>query len=325
MPSGLEGPSLSFLFKLFYLQLLHFRDRKILQSINEPLSVNAPTVQRSQLGQPVTASLQDEDAYITVDRSELVGRHIVEQLAKGDSIPVLDIVQRHHKVSFYLGDITDEQGMLDILKKSGITYIVQNALLPQGAKDLSIYVKINIEGTRAVISVAIAASVHRLVHTSSTSITFDGTDVMNVDERVPYPEKLFDAYNDAQEVSGTRDSPTEGGLIPRPSYSSATSSEPLHCALPPICATTEYHCGLCSSAQPLSPYVTPPPNAESILSAFNTPFDPHELGHPAIHSRSNGQAFFIAIRGLSYILDFTGVYDEYEQRLSSPEVQGVYK
>ncbi|KIN97953.1 hypothetical protein M404DRAFT_31764 [Pisolithus tinctorius Marx 270] len=182
MPSGLEGPSLSFLFKPFYLQLPHFRDREFLQSINEPLSVNVPTVQRSRSGRPVTTSLQDEDAYITVDRSELVGRHVVEQLAKGDSIPVSDIVQRHHEVSFYLGDITDERGVLDILKKLGITYIVQNALLPQGAKDLSIYVKINIEGTGAVVGVAIAASVHRLVHTSSASVTFDGTDVMNINE-----------------------------------------------------------------------------------------------------------------------------------------------
>ncbi|KAI6139490.1 hypothetical protein BKA82DRAFT_3988469 [Pisolithus tinctorius] len=116
------------------------------------------------------------------DQSELVSRHIVEQLAKGDSIPMLDIMQRHHKVSFYLGDITDEWSVLDILKKLGVTYIVQNALLPQGVKDLSIYVKINIKGTRAVVGMAITASVHRLVHTSSTSVTFDGTDVMNINK-----------------------------------------------------------------------------------------------------------------------------------------------
>ncbi|KAI6155838.1 hypothetical protein BKA82DRAFT_3922871, partial [Pisolithus tinctorius] len=91
--------------------------------------------------------LQDEDAYITVDRSELVGRHIVERLANGDSIPVLDIVQRHHEVSFYSGDTTDEWDMLDILERSGITYIVQNALLRRGAEDPSVYSWGYVEGT----------------------------------------------------------------------------------------------------------------------------------------------------------------------------------
>ncbi|KIO03135.1 hypothetical protein M404DRAFT_27420 [Pisolithus tinctorius Marx 270] len=171
MPSGLDGPSLSLLFKLFYLQLPHFRDRELLQSINESLSVDALTVQRSRSGRPMTASLQDEDAYITVDRSELVGRHVVERLAKGDSIPVSDIVQRHHEVSFYSGDTTDERDVLDILERSGVTYIVQNALLRRGAKDPSVYFRGYVEGTRAVIEAAIAAGVLR------------------------YLEEPFDAYN----------------------------------------------------------------------------------------------------------------------------------
>ncbi|KAI6149386.1 hypothetical protein BKA82DRAFT_4353459 [Pisolithus tinctorius] len=96
-----------------------------------------------------------------------------------------------------------------------------------------------------------------------------------------------------------------------PKSTMAVFIESLHCALPPICAATKYHCTIHGSMWKLDPYVTPPPNAESILSTFNTPFNPHELEHPAIHSRSNGQAFFVAIRGLGYILDFTGVYNEY--------------
>ncbi|KAI5988118.1 hypothetical protein F5J12DRAFT_970669, partial [Pisolithus orientalis] len=82
---------------------------------------------------------------------------------------------------------------------------------------------------------------------------------------------------------------TGDGLIPCTSCSPTTLSKPkldlkgatavfiksLHHTLPPICATTEYHCILHSSLQLLSPYVTPPPNAESILSMFNTSFDPH--------------------------------------------------
>ncbi|KAI6141487.1 3-beta hydroxysteroid dehydrogenase/isomerase family-domain-containing protein, partial [Pisolithus tinctorius] len=256
------------------------------------------------------------------------GRCIIEQLARGDAVPVLDIVQRHHgHASFYLEDITDEQDVLDILNKLGATYIVQNALLRRGAKDPSVYFRGYVEGTQAVIDAAIAASVHKLVYTSSAGVVFDSTDIMNVDERVPYLEKPFNAYNDSKAqgekivleangkdglltfvlrpagVFGPRDGQIGGSgslfdctydgnivctillagdkLVPPPSYSSTMSSEPrldpegttaklnesLHCALPPICATTEYHC----SMRTLSPYVTPTPNTESILSTFNTP------------------------------------------------------
>ncbi|KAI6141066.1 hypothetical protein BKA82DRAFT_4362633 [Pisolithus tinctorius] len=124
-------------------------------------------------------------------------------------------------------------------------------------------------------------------------------------------------------------------LVPPPSYSSTTLSEPrldpegataklnesLHRALPPICVTTEYHC----LTRTLSPYVTPTPNTESILSAFNTPFDPHEVECLTVRSRVEGQAFFITDREAFYLWDLTGAHDEHEQRLSSLELQSTYE
>ncbi|KAI6141486.1 hypothetical protein BKA82DRAFT_3986249 [Pisolithus tinctorius] len=128
-------------------------------------------------------------------------------------------------------------------------------------------------------------------------------------------------------------------LIPPPSYSPTMLSEPkldpkcamrklnkpLHHVLPPICATTKHHCALYSSTLLLSPYLTPLPNAESILSAFSTPFNPHEQEHPAIYPRCGRQAFFITGGGPFSILDITGLYNEHEQGLSSPKVQSTYK
>ncbi|KAI6153019.1 hypothetical protein BKA82DRAFT_3952468, partial [Pisolithus tinctorius] len=207
--------------------------------------------------------------------SEFIEQHSIKQLAKGDTISVLDIVQRHCSVLFGLGS--------------------------RGTRDLSVYVKINIEGTRAVFDAAVTAGIHRLIYTSSTGVVINGTNVLNVNEQVPFLEKSFNVYNDAQEMFGPGDHQIEDGsyrayhhcqahiqisdnrgrLVPPASYSSTTSSEPrldpegaaaklnksLHCALPPICATTKYH----HSAQTLSPYVTPTLNTESILSVFNTP------------------------------------------------------
>jgi sterol-4alpha-carboxylate 3-dehydrogenase (decarboxylating) len=36
------------------------------------------------------------------------------------------------------------------------------------------------------------------VYTSSAGVVFDGGDVINLDERAPFPEKPFDAYNDSK-------------------------------------------------------------------------------------------------------------------------------
>ncbi|KAI6140031.1 hypothetical protein BKA82DRAFT_3960177, partial [Pisolithus tinctorius] len=123
------------------------------------------------------------DTYLTANQSEFIGRQTIEQLARGDTVPVLDIVQRHHgHVLLCSGDTTDERDVLDILERSGVTYIVQNALLWRGTKDPSVYFRGYVEGTQAVIEAAIAAGVHKLVYMSSAGVVLDSTDVVNVDE-----------------------------------------------------------------------------------------------------------------------------------------------
>ncbi|KAF9231507.1 hypothetical protein BU15DRAFT_90891 [Melanogaster broomeanus] len=115
-------------------------------------------------------SSQQKDVYLVIGGSGFVGRHI-----------------RHHDVPFYSGDITNERQVFDAIHKSGTTCIIHTASPTHGAKDPSIYHKVNVEGTQAVINAAVAAGV-----------VFDGNDVINLDERAPYPEKPFDAYNESK-------------------------------------------------------------------------------------------------------------------------------
>lgn len=70
---------------------------------------------------PETMSVQRKDAYLVIGGSGFVGRHIVEQLvARGDVVSVFDVVQRHHDVPFYSGDITSEQSVLDAIRKASL-------------------------------------------------------------------------------------------------------------------------------------------------------------------------------------------------------------
>ncbi|EIW81397.1 C-3 sterol dehydrogenase [Coniophora puteana RWD-64-598 SS2] len=159
---------------------------------------------------------KQRENFLVIGGSGFVGRHIVDRiLARGDAAAVFDIVQRHHDVPFYSGDICDEGQLIDAIKKSGATCIIHTASPPHGAKDPSIYYKVNVDGTKAVIAAAIACGIRKLVYTSSAGVIFDGNDVVNVDERVPYPEKPFDDYNDSKAKGETvvLEANGKGGLL----------------------------------------------------------------------------------------------------------------
>ena len=60
----------------------------------------------------------EKDNYIVIGGSGFLGRHIVEALLnRGDSVSVLDIVQRYHDVPFYSADISVQSQVEDAFRK----------------------------------------------------------------------------------------------------------------------------------------------------------------------------------------------------------------
>ncbi|CAL1713068.1 unnamed protein product [Somion occarium] len=144
-------------------------------------------------------SSSTRDIYFVIGGSGFLGRHIVEALlARGDIVYVFDVVQRYHDVPFFSGDISEGEQVADALRKSGATCIIHTASPAHGLEDPALYWKVNVDGTRAVISAAQAVGVRKLVYTSSAGVVFNGQDLINVDERVPYPAKAMDAYNESK-------------------------------------------------------------------------------------------------------------------------------
>ncbi|KAK1231161.1 erg26, C-3 sterol dehydrogenase [Marasmius sp. AFHP31] len=140
-----------------------------------------------------------KDNYLVIGGSGFVGRHIVQQLLnRGDTVSVLDIVQRYHDVPFYSADISDQEQVASALRKSGATCIMHTASPPAGLSDPALYWKVNVDGTKAVIAAAQQCGVRKLVFTSSAGVVFNGKDLVNVDERLPFPDQPMDAYNDSK-------------------------------------------------------------------------------------------------------------------------------
>ena len=62
--------------------------------------------------------MPQKDVYIVIGGSGFLGRHIVEALVnRGDTVSVLDIVQRYHDVPFYSADISVQNQVEDAFRK----------------------------------------------------------------------------------------------------------------------------------------------------------------------------------------------------------------
>lgn len=57
---------------------------------------------------------------------------------------------------------------------------------------------VNVKGTQNIIDGCVAQSVNTLVYTSSASVVFDGKDLINADESMPYAQKPIDYYTETK-------------------------------------------------------------------------------------------------------------------------------
>ncbi|KAJ7760667.1 3-beta hydroxysteroid dehydrogenase/isomerase family-domain-containing protein [Mycena maculata] len=138
-----------------------------------------------------------KDVYLVLGGDVFVGRHVIEQLkARGDTVFVFDSTQRHDDVEFYPGDICIPEEISNAIQKTGATCIIHtiSPLSIRNRDNLSIFHRVNVEGTRNVIAAANAAGVRKLIYHGSSGVVFGGRDIANGDESLPYPKKHLDPY-----------------------------------------------------------------------------------------------------------------------------------
>jgi sterol-4alpha-carboxylate 3-dehydrogenase (decarboxylating) len=129
-----------------------------------------------------------------------VGRHLVDAFAdRGDEVTVLDLVAKPWRddVTFVSVDIRDTNAVVPLA--AGADVIVHNASLVHTKQNRVQDVwDVNLGGTRTMLAAADAHAVKRFVYISSASAVYEGRDIENGDETMPYPSISQAPYADSK-------------------------------------------------------------------------------------------------------------------------------
>lgn len=131
-----------------------------------------------------------------------MGNHIAEALKKrGDSVFVTDLVQRHsNDIEFHSADLTNKESLHSLIGKLKPSCVIHTASPIHGLGQ-HVYKAVNVDGTANLLEAAQAHKVRKFVFTSSAGTVYDGSDLIDVDERCPYPARAMDAYNETKCVA----------------------------------------------------------------------------------------------------------------------------
>lgn len=129
-----------------------------------------------------------------------IGRNLVNGFAdQGFEVTVADINPQPYRddVTFLKLDITNRQALIEASR--GMDSIIHNASLVQTKNtNPGLLWKVNYEGTINVMDACRANGIKRLVYISSASAVYEGKDIRNGDETLPYSAISQAAYADSK-------------------------------------------------------------------------------------------------------------------------------
>ncbi len=133
-----------------------------------------------------------------------LGRYIVEKLlARGDSVRVLGRNRypelENLGVKSVQADLRDLRSVVNACE--GIDTVFHVAALPAIWGKRKDFYGINVEGTKNVLAGCKAQGVPRLVYTSTPSVVFDQSDLCNINESCPYPERYHCHYPETKAIA----------------------------------------------------------------------------------------------------------------------------
>ena len=132
-----------------------------------------------------------------------LGRAVVDALAdRGDVVTVLDhrVDPWRSDVQFVRGDICDPRVVEDAIAGQDVVFH-SASLVHTKHNRLETVRAVNIDGTRNVLRACQQAAVARLVYVSSASVVYDGHDIENGDESLPYATNFPAPYAETKRIA----------------------------------------------------------------------------------------------------------------------------
>lgn len=123
----------------------------------------------------------------------LAARHPQCQIHLLDIAPASNLTYPYHQA-----DITDPSALIDVFQKIKPDVVIHSASPPiptVGKGDEKLFFRVNVEGTRNIMSACTEAGVKALVYTSSASVIYNGGNLVNANELTPYATRHVDPYN----------------------------------------------------------------------------------------------------------------------------------
>lgn len=138
---------------------------------------------------------------MVVGANGLLGSAIIDLLIEGygapASIAALDISAfptRATEVHTFRGDVRDLHGLVTAF--NGVDTVIHTAAVFNfNPKNDAFMRAVNVDGSKNVLTACERNGVQRLVYTSSMNVVFDGRDIADGDESLPYTENPIDSYS----------------------------------------------------------------------------------------------------------------------------------
>jgi len=124
---------------------------------------------------------------------------MVEKLLNlGHIVSVFDLraTFSNERVSFFTGNLCNKEDLLPSLV--GIDVVFHCATPSPLSNNRELFHKVNCEGTSAIIEACKQQGVKKLVLTSSASVVYEGKDIKNGTEDLPYATKPMDFYTESK-------------------------------------------------------------------------------------------------------------------------------
>ncbi|XP_078268500.1 sterol-4-alpha-carboxylate 3-dehydrogenase, decarboxylating isoform X2 [Rhinoraja longicauda] len=128
--------------------------------------------------------------------SGFLGQRLVTKLLeKGYHVNILDIRKSSaiEGVQFFSADLCCKEDILSAVQDVSIVF--HCASPPPSSDNRELFYKVNYTGTKTIIEACKEAGVQKLVLTSSASVVFEGTDLKNGSEDLPYAKNPIDYYS----------------------------------------------------------------------------------------------------------------------------------